>query len=38
MHDDIRAKKVNYDLTSVSNMSSILDNGLLPSELSESQP
>ena len=30
MHDDIRAKKLIYHLTSLNNMSSILDNGLLP--------
>lgn len=30
MYDDIRAKKLIYHLTSLSNMSSILENGLLP--------
>jgi hypothetical protein len=30
MHDDIRAKKLVYHLTSLNNMSSILENGLLP--------
>lgn len=30
MHDDIRAKKLIYHLTSLKNMRAILDNGLLP--------